>query len=153
MCSLRQKTRRLMPVAWKPTQTLLKLKMKISRTLWTRACAFSPGLPALKLDYTPYVPPLLPLKYGSDDRKGQQPVWGRPLAGRWMRGVKRCVWGGREGDTVHHSEPSVSFRGPVMDCIHIEKGLWRSVFFFFFFKRWTLNISSTSVCLNGPVDP
>lgn len=40
-----------------------------------------------------------------------------------------CGEGGRErGGTVHHSEPSMSFRGPVMDCIHIEKGLWRSVF-------------------------
>lgn len=35
---------------------------------------------------------------------------------------------------MHHSEPSMSFSGPVMDCILIEKELWRSVFFLFFYK-------------------
>lgn len=49
---------------------------------------------------------------------------------------------------MHHSEPSMSFRGPVMDCIHIEKGLWRSVL-----KKKKKKISNTSVRLNGPVDP
>lgn len=39
------------------------------------------------------------------------------------------MWGGGEGGTMHHSEPSMSFRGPVMGCIHIEKGLWWSVLF------------------------
>lgn len=81
-----------MPAPWKPLQTLRKLKLKISRTLWTSACAFSPGLLALMLDYTPSVPPLPPLKYGSDGRKGQQPVWGRQLRGRWMGGERG--WGG-----------------------------------------------------------
>lgn len=93
-----------MPAPWKPLQTLRKLKLKISRTLWTCACAFSPGLLALMLDYTPSVPPLPPLKYGSDGRKGQQPVWGQQLRGRWM--------GGESGGFVCHSEPSLTFTGP-----------------------------------------
>lgn len=90
------KTWRLMPAPWKPMQTLRKLKLKISRTLWTCAFAFSSGRLALMLDYTPSVPPLPPLKYGSDGRKGQQPVWGQQLMGRWMRGEKG-VGGGRGG--------------------------------------------------------
>lgn len=41
------------------------------------------------------------------------------------RSKEVCV--GRErGGSEHHSEPSMSFRRPVMDCVYIEKGLrWK----------------------------
>lgn len=100
-CTL-AKTLRLTPAPWKPLQTLRKLKLKISRTLWTCACAFSPGLLALMLDYTPSVPPLPPLKYGSDGRKGQQPVWGGSSGGGG--------WEVRGGGS--HSELCLTFTGP-----------------------------------------
>lgn len=90
ICTL-AKSRRLMPVPWKPLQTLRKLKLKISRTLWTCACAFSPDLLALMLDYTPSVPPLPPLKYGSDGRKGQSQYGGGSSGRDGWEGGGLCV--------------------------------------------------------------
>lgn len=103
ICTL-AKSRRLMPVPWKPLQTLWKLKLKISRTLWTCACAFSPDLLALMLDYTPSVPPLPPLKYGSDGRKGQSQYGGGSSGGDG--------WEGGGWRVMCHSEPSLTFTGP-----------------------------------------
>lgn len=82
-------------------QTLRKLK--ISRTLWTCACAFSSLCPALMLDYTPSVAPLPPLKYGSDDRKRPAASMGAAAHGEVDESRERGWGGDGEAEGFHVS--------------------------------------------------
>lgn len=104
ICTL-TKIRRLMPTPWKATADPAEIEIEDFQDLMNLRLCFQPGLLALMLDYTPSVPPLPPLKYGSDGRKGQQPVWGRQLRGRWMGGGgggERLSAGGRLCVTPSH---------------------------------------------------
>lgn len=68
-------------------------KLKISRTLWTCACAFSPGLLALMLDYTPRCHHCCLWNMDQTERKGQQASMGAAAHG----GGERRGWGGGGG--------------------------------------------------------
>lgn len=68
-------------------------KLKISRTLWTCACAFNRRTPRFNVGLYPSVPPLLPLKYGSDgEERPASQYGGSSSRGRREKGLGRRWW-------------------------------------------------------------
>lgn len=109
-----------MPATWKTGAKTLR-KLKISRTSWTCACAFSSLCPALMLDYTPSVPPLPPLKYGSDDRKRPAASMGAAAHGE-VDESRGKGWGVAEGGGVSCVTLSHPWRLRVQ---RVSQEMWR----------------------------
>lgn len=82
-----------MPVPWKPLQTLRKLKIEDFQDLVNLRLCFQPRPPRFNVGLYPSVPPLLPLKYGSDgEERPASQYGGSSSRGRREKGLGRRRW-------------------------------------------------------------